>query len=63
MNDKESIRKKRICKVEKDAHIIKGLTAVNAQSEEGAVRLNLMQCGDGPDHGREEAAAANSLLS
>lgn len=55
--------KKRICKVEKDAHIIKGLTAVNAQSEEGAVRLNLMQCGDGPDHGREEAAAANSLLS
>lgn len=28
----------------------------------GGVRLNLMQCGDGPDHGREEAGAAADIL-
>lgn len=38
------------------------------KKRKGGVRLNLMQCGDGPDHGREEAgaaaaAAADILLS
>lgn len=34
---------------------------VKAQRKKG-FRLNLMQCGDGPDHGREEARAAADIL-
>lgn len=34
---------------------------VKAQRKKG-FRLNLMQCRDGPDHGREEAGAAADIL-
>lgn len=60
--DKETIWKG-ICLPEKKSHIIKWVIEVKVQSE-GCVRLNIMQCGDEPYHGREEAgAAADNLLS
>ena len=73
VNDGKKRCGKRICpeggKGEK-THIIRWITEVEAKRKErrgrggggGGVRLNLMQCGDGPDHGREEAGAAADIL-
>lgn len=76
VNDGKKPCGKRICPEGggggKKTHIIRWITEVEAKRKEGrgrgggrGVRLNLMQCGDGPDHGREEAgaAAADILLS
>lgn len=48
---------------EKDLSVRKKLKVNNwGEGTKEGFRLNLMQCGDGPDHGREKAGAAADIL-